>query len=57
MTKMVETDENCGIPVTCPYHCIAFHEIIVSPCADDSTMIMPHADPVEREWTLNDEPK
>ena len=36
------------------YHYVAYHQVIVELCVNDSTLLMLWADSVEFEWTLKE---
>ena len=46
--------KECGFPATYLYHYVAYHQVIVELCVNDSTLLMLWADSVEFEWTLKE---
>ena len=54
LKKLRKLMKECGFPATYLYHYVAYHQVIVELCVDDSTLLMLLADSVEFEWTLKD---
>ena len=54
LKKLRKLMKECGFPTTYLYHYVAYHQVIVELCVDDSTLLMLWADSVEFEWTLKD---
>ena len=54
LKKLRKLMKECGFPATYLYHYVAFHQVIVELCVDDSTLLMLWADSVEFEWTLKE---
>ena len=52
--KLQKLIKGCRIPATYLYHYVAYHQVIMELCVDDSTLLMLWADSVEFEWTLNE---
>ena len=54
LKKLRKLMKECGFPATYLYHYVAYHQVIVELCVDDSTLLMLWADSVEFEWTLKE---
>ena len=54
LKKLKKLIMGCGCPATYLYHYVAYHQVILELCVDDSTLLMLWADSVEFEWTLKD---
>ncbi len=54
LKKLRKLMKECCSPTTYLYHYVAFHQVIVELCVNDSTLLMLWTDSVEFEWTLKD---
>ena len=54
LKKLRKLMKECGFPATYLYHYVAYHQVIVELCVNDSTLLMLWADSVEFEWTLKE---
>ena len=54
LRKLQKLIKGCSFPATYLYQYLAYHQVIVELCVDDSTLLMLWADSVDFEWTLKD---
>ena len=54
LKKLRKLMKACSLPATYLYHYVAYHQVIVELCVDDSVLLMLWADSAEFDWTLKD---
>ena len=54
LKKLRKLMKECSFSATYLYQYVAYHQVILELCVDDSTLLMLWADSVEFEWTLKD---
>ena len=54
LKKLRKLMKECSFSATYLYQYVAYHQVILELCVDDSTLLMLWADSVEFEWTLKE---